>query len=82
VDEIGPALTGTGFVLIRPCRNPAADNLARDVPAHAGVRQGVHHFRDAGGKLPQSIGEFLRRHAGILYMTNDQFSMTDFQSFQ
>jgi hypothetical protein len=45
-------------------------------------RQCVRQFGNAGGKLPQSIGEFLRHHADALYMTDDRFSMTNFQSFQ
>jgi hypothetical protein len=62
VNEIRAALAGTGFVVIWRRGDPAADDLASDVPAHAGVRQGVHHFGNAGGKPPQSIGEFLGRH--------------------
>jgi hypothetical protein len=77
VNEIRAALAGTGFVVIWRRRNPAADDLGGDMPAHAGVRQCVHHFGNAGGKLPQSIGEFLRRHTDALYMTDDRFSMTN-----
>lgn len=40
--------------------------LAGDVPARAGVGQGVHDFDDAGAKRPQTIGEFLGRHAEIV----------------
>jgi hypothetical protein len=42
----------------------------------------LHHFGNAGGKLPQSIRESLGRHADAVYMTDDKFSMTDFQSSQ
>jgi len=80
VNEIRPALAGTSFVLIWRRRDPAADDLARNMPTHASVRQGVHHFGNASGKLPQTIGELLGCHASMDYIANDQFSMANFQS--
>jgi len=72
-------LAGTGFVVVGRRRDAATDNLAGGVPARAAVRQGVHHFGDAGGQLPQPVGEILRRHAVIAEMTDDKFSTTNFQ---
>jgi hypothetical protein len=81
VNEIGATLAGAGFVIIWRRRDPAADDLARDVPAHSSAGQGVHRFGNTGGELPPSIGEFPGRPAGAVCMTNDRFSMTHFQWF-
>ncbi len=82
VNEIRAALAGTGFFVIWRSRNSAADDLAGNMASHARLRQGVHDFGNAAGKLPQSIGEFLRRHTHVVYMTNDKFSMTNLHSLQ
>ena len=81
-NEIRAALAGTGFVVVWGRCDPAAENLAGDVSADTIIRQRVHYFGNAGGKLPQSIGEFLRRHTDALYMTDDRFSMTNYRLFQ
>ena len=46
---------GTNSVALFYYPASVAADLAGNVPAHAGVRQGVHHFGHAGGKPPQSI---------------------------
>jgi hypothetical protein len=48
---------------------PAALVVSMDFPmpgnmaAHAGVGRSVHNFGDVGRQLPQSIRDFLGRHA-------------------
>ncbi len=82
MNEIGVAFAGTGFFVIWRSRDSATNDLAGNVRSHTSIRQGVHDFGDAGGKPPQSIGEFLRRHVPDFHMTNDRFSMTNFHLFQ